>query len=75
MITLITGAPRSGKSLYTVDKLIMPQIGRVLDIDDDQDGHIKVTRRVLSNINQLMLDHELIDNDWLTNLHTNKKSR
>lgn len=72
MITLITGAPRSGKTLYTVDKLIQPEIGRVLDIDDDQDGLIKVTRRILSNINQLQLVHELVDGEWLSNLHTNR---
>lgn len=74
MITLITGAPRSGKSLYTVDKLIQPEIGRMLDIDDDQVGRVIVTRRVLCNINQLMLDHEMIDNEWLSNLHENKKT-
>lgn len=73
MITLITGAPRSGKTLYTVDKLIHPEIGRVLDIDDDQKGNIKITRRVLSNINQLKLEHEMIDNDWLLALHQNYK--
>lgn len=73
MITLITGAPRSGKTLYTVDKLIEPEIGRVLDIDDDQDGKIKVTRRILANINQLHLDHDLVDKEWLENIHTNRK--
>lgn len=73
MITLITGAPRSGKSLYTVDKLIPPEIGRVIDIDDEQRGQIKVTRRVLCNINQLQLDHEQIDGDWLEHLHEKRQ--
>lgn len=67
MITLITGAPRSGKTLYTVDKLIPPEIGRVVDIEDDN-GPRKVTRRVLCNINQLQLEHEQVDVEWLQKL-------
>ncbi|PKO69002.1 MAG: hypothetical protein CVU22_06290 [Betaproteobacteria bacterium HGW-Betaproteobacteria-16] len=73
MITLLTGAPRSGKTLYTVDKLITPEIGRSLEIDDDKKGKHAVVRRVLSNINQLQLEHELIDHDWLVGLKDNVK--
>lgn len=71
MITLITGAPRSGKTLYTVDKLIPPEIGRSVTIDDGKSDPRSVTRRLLTNINQLQLVHELVDNAWLEDLHRN----
>jgi zona occludens toxin len=71
MITLITGAPRSGKTLYTVDKLFPPEIGRIITIDDGKGDPRPVTRRLLTNINQLQLVHELVDNAWLEELHKN----
>ena len=73
MITLITGAPGSGKTLYTIDKLIRPLIGsRVVGTDDE--GRPEVIERVVySNINGLLLEHEVIDAEWLQNLHEHKK--
>lgn len=51
MITIITGTPGAGKTLYTVEKLLLPLIGT------DVNG---VPRRVFTNINGLDAEHELI---------------
>jgi zona occludens toxin len=72
MITLITGAPGSGKTLYTVDKLLRDLIGTTVDVTDDDGAKQKVQRKIYSNINGLLLDHELVDKEWLDKLHENK---
>lgn len=71
MITLITGAPGSGKTLYCIDKLIQPLIGTHVDGRDDDGGLVRYERLIYTNINGLLLDHELIDKDWLELLHEN----
>jgi len=56
MFTLITGTPRTGKTAYTVWELIRPVIGAsVTDVDG-----VTHQRRVLSNIEGLILPHERI---------------
>lgn len=60
-ITLITGVPGSGKSLYAIDKLLRPLVGatseKVLE-----SGEVQVIPRILySNINGLLIDHEQIE--------------
>ena len=60
-ITLITGVPGSGKTLYTVSKLLGPIVGSQIPVDDDDGRTVMHTRGVFSNINGLQLDHELID--------------
>lgn len=72
MITLITGAPGSGKTLYTVDKLLRDLIGTTVDVTDDDAVIQKITRTVYSNIRGLLLDHDLIDADWLEKLPEHK---
>ena len=73
MITLITGSPGSGKTLYCVDKLVRPIIGtNVAGVDENGDP-ATYDRRVYSNINGLLLDHELVDGPWLENLYSNKQ--
>jgi len=57
MITLITGVPGSGKTLYCVSELLPSIIGSVVVVDGADD----VTRTVYTNINGLLLDHENID--------------
>jgi zona occludens toxin len=74
MITLITGAPGSGKTLYTVDKLLRGLIGTTVKGQDDDGNPVEYPRTVFSNINGLLLDHELIDAQWLSDLHQNKKT-
>ena len=60
MITIITGNPGAGKSLYTVDKLLRGLVGTT--VDEEVDGEIvKHPRTIYSNINGLLLDHEKID--------------
>lgn len=60
MITIITGTPGSGKTLYTVDKLLRPLVGT--QVPQDVDGVTVIhDRTIYTNINGLMLDHELID--------------
>lgn len=61
MITIITGTPGAGKTLYTIAKLIKEvqktPIKRKLDNGTEEE----IPRRVVTNINGLLLDHELID--------------
>lgn len=60
MITIITGNPGAGKSLYTVDKLLRDLVGTT--VDEEVDGEIvKHPRTIYTNINGLLLDHEKID--------------
>lgn len=72
MITLITGAPGSGKTLYTVDKLLQQLVGTTVKGQDEDGNTVEYPRTIYSNINGLLIDHELIDADWLQALHENK---
>ena len=60
-ITLVTGVPGSGKTLYTIDKLLRPLVGAVSEKKHDNGTVEKIPRIIYSNINGLLLDHELID--------------
>ena len=60
-ITLVTGVPGSGKTLYTIDKLLRPLVGATSDKIHDNGTVQKIPRVIYSNINGLLLDHELID--------------
>jgi zona occludens toxin len=73
MITLITGAPGSGKTLFCVDKIIRPLIGTTVDGTDNDGNPSTFHRTVFTNINGLLLDHVLIDGAWLENLATNRE--
>lgn len=72
MITLITGAPGSGKTLYTVDKLLQQLVGTTVKGQDEDGNTVDYPRTIYSNINGLLIDHELIDAEWLQALHENK---
>ena len=71
MITIITGTPGSGKTLYTIQKLLQPLVGT--HVPQEVDGVVTLhPRTIYTNINGLMLDHELIDggdNQGLRNWH------
>ncbi|CAG9232315.1 zonular occludens toxin domain-containing protein [Burkholderia vietnamiensis] len=57
MITLITGTPGSGKTLYTVWSLLREQ---------------KAGRRiVVDGISGLLIDHVVADEEWMRNWHAN----
>lgn len=63
MITLITGTPGAGKTLYCISKLLQDLVGSVVK-STDENGQAKETpRRILTNIPRLLLEHELIDGD------------
>lgn len=64
MLTLITGTPGAGKSLYTVWEEARKVPGSTIE----QDG-VAVPRRLLSNIKGLLLDHEVIGKAELENWH------
>lgn len=61
MITLETGLPGAGKTLYCVDKLLRLLVGSEVKSIDDATGLEVITKRVIySNINGLLFDHEKI---------------
>lgn len=61
--TLVTGLPGAGKTLFTIDKLLRPLVGRV-DKRLDSDGvEVAMPRTIFTNIAQLNLPHELIEAD------------
>lgn len=61
MITIITGTPGAGKTLYAISKLIRPLIGSQVSGRDADGNEIQVTRTIYTNINGALFDHELID--------------
>lgn len=63
MITLITGAPGSGKTLYVVTELLKPLIGTTVWGEDDDGNQKEYERRVFTNINQFVLDHQYIEKE------------
>lgn len=63
MITVITGTPGAGKTAYCVEKLVQPLIGGAVDKLEDDGSVTKVPIKVYTNINGLLLDHELIGPD------------
>lgn len=63
MITLITGTPGAGKTLYCISKLLRDLVGSVVNSTDDSGNHMLVRRRILTNIPGLLLDHEFIGPD------------
>lgn len=68
MITFITGAPGSGKTLYTISKLLQPLIGE--HVAQDVDGTTVLhPRTIYTNVKGLLIDHELIDEAGLNTWH------
>lgn len=61
MITVITGTPGAGKTLYTVTQLVQAMVGTTTKNVNAAGETIEVPRTVFTNINGLQLDHELID--------------
>jgi zona occludens toxin len=62
LITLITGVPGSGKSLFTVAELLLPMQTATFE----HDGAM-FPRALKTNVKNLLLDHEMIAKDNLLN--------
>ena len=60
-ITIVTGVPGSGKTLLTVSELLRGIVGTTVPALDKDGKAIEIQRTVYTNINGLLLDHELID--------------
>jgi zona occludens toxin len=63
MITLITGTPGAGKTLYAISKLLRDLVGSTVKKTNEDGSVTEVPRRIVTNINGLLLDHELIGPD------------
>ena len=61
MITVITGTPGAGKTLYAISKLLLPLIGTHVSVTDEDGVITKHPRVIYTNIRGLLIDHELID--------------
>lgn len=60
MITVITGTPGAGKTLYAIQKLLLPLVGT--NVAQTVDGITTIhPRTIYTNIKGLTIDHELID--------------
>lgn len=73
MITIITGTPGAGKTLYTIEKLLLPLVGKSMIGTDANGQPVEIPRTIYTNINGLQVDHELIDggdNQGLRDWHT-----
>lgn len=58
-ITVITGTPGAGKTLYAIEKLLLPLVGT--SVDQTVDGQlVSHPRTIYTNIKGLTIDHELI---------------
>lgn len=76
MITVITGTPGAGKTLYAISKLIRPLIGTTVNrklpdgaVNEDGSDVECLPRTVYTNINGLLIDHELVQADTDQGLH------
>ena len=61
MITVITGTPGAGKTLYAISKLLLPLVGTSVTVTDEDGVTTKHPRVIYTNIRGLLIDHELID--------------
>ncbi|PAT43506.1 zonular occludens toxin domain-containing protein [Vandammella animalimorsus] len=61
MITIITGTPGAGKTLYTIQNYIQKIVGTTVKKTNDDGTTEEIPRVIYTNINGLTLDHELID--------------
>lgn len=61
MQTIITGAPGSGKTLHAIEKLLLRVIGTTVKGRDADDQPVEYPRTIYTNINGLLLEHELVE--------------
>lgn len=71
MIAFVTGLPGAGKTSWLVEHVITPllKVGFKENAIDHDGNKVVVTRRIFTNINGLMVPHELIGPDELNTWH------
>ncbi|MFV0678384.1 zonular occludens toxin domain-containing protein [Variovorax sp. tm] len=71
MLTVVTGLPGSGKTAGVVERFLMPLAAKDWQENaSTPDGEkVVIKRRLFTNINGLLLEHELIDADDLLRWH------
>lgn len=72
MITVITGTPGAGKTLYAITKLLLPLLGTYTAVTDEDGVTTMHPRVIYTNIRGLQIEHELIDggdNEGLRDWH------
>lgn len=61
MLTVITGTPGAGKTLYAIQKIILGALGKTVTQTDKDGAVTEHAVKVYTNIKGLQVDHELID--------------
>ena len=77
MITLETGVPGAGKTLYCVSDLLQKLVNSVVTHEDEQGNKVETKRVIYTNINGLLLEHEKIGpgGEWTYDGKTDKWSQ
>lgn len=61
MITVITGTPGAGKTLYAISKLLLQLVNSTVTKVNDDGQKVEIPRRIFTNIKGLLIEHELIE--------------
>jgi len=71
MLTVWTGLPGSGKTSGVIEKVLMPLAakGWMEEAIDTEGNKVQIKRKLWTNINGLLLEHEKIDADDLLRWH------
>lgn len=72
MITVITGTPGAGKTLHAIEKLLLPLVGKTITVTDPDGQQREAPRTIYTNINGLLIEHELIEvgGEWVASGNT-----
>ncbi|MDO8652072.1 MAG: zonular occludens toxin domain-containing protein [Undibacterium sp.] len=72
-ITLVTGVPGSGKTLMAVWDLLRPLVGAVEKKTDERGDTIEIPRTIFTNVNGLLLEHQMIEGGGSWSMGADKK--
>lgn len=61
MLTLITGVPGSGKTLYAIAELLLPLLGKSLTFAPENEAEQTAPYRIYANIRGLQIDFDLVE--------------
>jgi zona occludens toxin len=62
VLTKISGTPGAGKTLYTIQELLLKQVGSSFRYTTDDGEEREAERVIYTNINGLQLPHEMVEN-------------